>query len=93
MSPAQRLLNTLITAMLTVALALLFTTAHLLDDPGLTPAQHDAIAHLKAEKARERAASALCVSEHGPQTAHHWDADGTLVCITRRGHTQTASLR
>ena len=90
----DRIGNIVMSILLVLALAFVLSASHLLDEePQLTAAQRDAIAQLKAERVREQAARDLCVAEYGPQTAHHWDSQGALVCISRRGEVlRTAGL-
>lgn len=89
----DRIGQAVMTALLVGVFALVLGAAHLLDEHPYTPAQADAIQHLQAERTREHAARDLCVSEYGPQAAHQWDAQGSLVCITARGEVlRTARL-
>lgn len=45
----------------------------------------DAQRQAKHEASKEDAAYALCKSEHGPNVAASWDAQGALVCQPKRG--------
>lgn len=89
----DRIGQAVMTALLVGVFSLVLGAAHLFDEHPYTPAQADAIQHLQAERSRERAARDLCVTEYGPQAAHHWDVEGSLICITARGEVlRTAGL-
>jgi hypothetical protein len=91
---AHRFLNIVMSIGLVAAMALVLGGSHLLDgEPPYSAAQADAIKQLQAERKREMAARELCAAEYGPQAAHHWDAEGSLVCISKRGEVlRTAGL-
>lgn len=84
--------STLITGAGVVGIALILSSAYLLDGPDDTQAaqdSYDAQAEMRAAAPgslrREIAAQHLCNEARGPNSEPRWLADGSLACTTRRG--------
>lgn len=66
--------------------ALILGAAWQLDKEPAQPAEVTKAQRQAAAEARtERAAAQLCIRTHGPNAAHRWAEDGSLVCTDKKG--------
>lgn len=75
--------------------AFLLVTSALLDGPDDLQAEADAAATLadaRDQALREHVARQRCADMHGPDTAHLWDAAGSLHCLRPKAPLVTAGL-
>lgn len=86
---AHRAVNFALTFGLTVGIAAILSTGHLLDDHSAdwpeSTALADAQRAARAAYLKEKSDARQCTHLHGPGAAMRYTADGDLVCSTKRG--------
>lgn len=85
----HRAINIALTFGLTVGIAAILSTGHLLDDHSAdwpeSTALADAQRAARAAYLKEKSDARQCTQLHGPGAAMRYTADGDLVCSTKRG--------